>query len=269
MTSADFSEYVDYWDLYEDEDGLTTSIVTQLSQYIRSPILLLGSGQGLISECLIFRGEKVTSVDISQEMADKALERRGIQTVVADVATVKLQQQFSTIIVSTGIIDTHRLEGEFLDKLLENIKTHSHKAAHILFFYFWNSPWEQAKQLLGIYKKPSSEIYFWQAQGNLETAKRLLVSEGGIPQETVDEIFNQWQEELQAMQELILRVGERYRVNNGQDPEPYFAKAMPIFATLFLTEQQELDLKNKLQLSSFQIDQLLSFKDNRVLLCTL
>jgi hypothetical protein len=268
MDSTDFTKYVDYWDLYEDKNGLTTSIVAELSEYIRSPILVIGSGQGLIPGYLISIGEKVISVDINQKMADKALERRGIQTVVADAATVKLQQQFNTIIVSTGIASIERIEGKFLDKFLENIKTHSNRNAQIIFCYFWNSPWEQARKLLGIVKSPSNEVYFWKAQGHLETAKRLLISEGGIPQETVDKLFHQHKEVLQALLKSILLIGERYRsINNGQDPKPYFS-SMELRKNGIITDQYELVLKRKLQLSNFQLDQILTFKEIRVLLCT-
>lgn len=263
-----FDRWVDYWELYEDKAGLTTRITEALYEKICSPVLILGSGQGVISEDLLLEGKDVTSVDISRVMANKARERRGIETVVADATSVMLKKRFRSIIVPTGVLTMQRMEGDFVEKLLRNIRAHSESETKVIFSYFWNSPWDQAKALLGYYKKPSNAVYFWKAQGDLEAAKHLLVTEGGILQETADRIFSQCKEALQEILELYLVVGERYQQinNNDADIEQFFSEEEA--ESMSLTEEQELDFRNRLKLSRFRVEEILSFdNDVRVLVC--
>lgn len=269
---CDFEPWVDYWDIFEDEDGLTRRIAALLSQDICSPILLLGSGQGLISEYLLSVSKHVTSIDISPSMAEQARKRRSVETIVANASTVKLQQKFRTIIVSTGVFTSRQLKGEFLNKLLANIRIHldNHNQGKVLFCYFWDSPWEEAKEQLGFNKKPPNTIYLWRSQGDLEFASNLLVSEGGIAQQTVEKICSEWKETLQSLLQQYLVAGKRYQeLNNNGDPEFYFTNIHQ--ETNFqLTEMEELDFISKLKLFGFEVEKRLEFDTStRILICTL
>jgi Methyltransferase domain len=269
--SNDFNLWVNYWDLYE-EDGLTPFVTEAISQYICSPVILLGSGQGLVSKNLMLQGKKVTSIDACPEMADRAKKRRGIPTIVGDATTIKLQQKFNSVIVSTGILFQQQIYEDFTEKLLTNIRLLSQTNSRAIFCYFWYSPWERVKQSLGFYNKSSSNgIYFWKARGNLEKLKYLLITEAGVSQRTIDEIFDQWEDALQNLLNQYLKVGERFKnLNNNEDPEPYFAFYDAENINMSLTEQDELELQNKLNIFNFDIEKTFNFYNStRVLVCTI
>jgi hypothetical protein len=79
----DYRVWADYWDLLEHH-GLNAENAFLLSEALASPMLIVGSGQGLLSQYFAQCGYDICSVDRSIEMAKFATYRRGMPTVVCD-----------------------------------------------------------------------------------------------------------------------------------------------------------------------------------------
>lgn len=91
------------WESFEN-DGANTSTVSHLQHSIASPVLVVGSGQGLVSSAIHAIGHEVVSIDRSPEMAKFAAARRSVDTTVCDLLDFFPQQKFATIFVNTGVI---------------------------------------------------------------------------------------------------------------------------------------------------------------------
>jgi ubiquinone/menaquinone biosynthesis C-methylase UbiE len=86
--------------------GVDTESTVQLARFMRSPVLIVGAGQGLLVEALRQEGFRVEGVDRSPQMVAYAEKRRGIKLVHADASDMPFQDnQFMTTIVATGVID--------------------------------------------------------------------------------------------------------------------------------------------------------------------
>jgi len=87
---------------------------------VRSPVLVVGAGQGLIVAELLKRGLQCTGVDFSSEMIRHAKSRRGLDIIPADAAALPLgNATYETIIYATGVIDFNSDENMILSMLRE------------------------------------------------------------------------------------------------------------------------------------------------------
>lgn len=73
---------------------------------IRSPVLIVGAGQGLLVAELQAKGYQCAGVDFSSEMIRHAKSRRGLDIIQADASALPLgHATYETIIYATGVID--------------------------------------------------------------------------------------------------------------------------------------------------------------------
>ncbi len=94
-----------FWERLEDRH-LGTLVTEAFVDSIESPVLVIGSGQGVVVDRLRQRGFQVTAVDREPEMAALAKRRRGIRTLLADGRKLPFgDNAFRTVIVATGVVD--------------------------------------------------------------------------------------------------------------------------------------------------------------------
>ena len=91
------------WHAFE-HDGLTDTMVAGCLGHVDGPILVVGSGQGLVSQGLQRAGFEVVSVDSEPEMAVQAQARRNIATRVADFFELEADPGIRTVLVNTGVV---------------------------------------------------------------------------------------------------------------------------------------------------------------------
>ena len=90
----------------EDIFGINLNNLGPIIQLIKSPVLVIGAGQGLLVEELRQKGYSAEGVDFSPEMVAYAEKRRGIKLIQANANDMPFQDnQFKTSIVATGVID--------------------------------------------------------------------------------------------------------------------------------------------------------------------
>lgn len=97
-----FTKMAYCWEYFE-KDGLTDILIDKYINSIVNPVLVVGSGQGLVSSYLIKLGFNVSSIDSVLEMATLAKERRNVDTEIIDILDFKSNYNFNTIIVNTGV----------------------------------------------------------------------------------------------------------------------------------------------------------------------
>jgi SAM-dependent methyltransferase len=94
------------WVAFENM-GMTGRHLDNFLAFLRSPILIIGAGHGLLAEHLKAKGHSVIAVDYSAEMARWAWLRRGVVSVVARAEALPMPSGFfGTVVVATGVLDS-------------------------------------------------------------------------------------------------------------------------------------------------------------------
>ena len=101
-----------YWDTLAphhrrlENNYLNVPSVRLILGDIRQPVMVVGSGQGLIVEELRRQGLRCDGVDLSAEMMEYARLRRGLTLVRADATAMPFADgTYETVIIATGVID--------------------------------------------------------------------------------------------------------------------------------------------------------------------
>jgi hypothetical protein len=102
-----------YWDGYsvymeymENALGINLDNLGPIIPMIKSPVLVVGAGQGLLVEDLRKKGFAAEGIDMSPQMVEGAEKRRGIKLFLGNANQMPFEKgQFQTTIVSTGVLD--------------------------------------------------------------------------------------------------------------------------------------------------------------------
>jgi hypothetical protein len=202
------ASYAQFWDILEDT-GLTPIGLKPVLPSIGSPVLLLGSGQGLISRYLLDNGLRVTSVDLSKPMASAAWQRRRVKTLIADAACLRLKKTFRTVIVATGVISPRHLEGRFVDDLLGSLAAHAREGTNIRIYHFLKGAWFKARKALGL-DRCSNRAMVADARGDVDKAMHWLVRYGGVRSRALKSLFAKWTPQFERLVERSGRLAARY-----------------------------------------------------------
>ena len=98
-------EWAPYWENVEDRH-LSALVTESFIDGCRSPVLVVGAGQGLVVEALRTRGFDVTGVDRTREMVSEAKRRRDLDILCADARSLPFAgERFHSVIISTGVLD--------------------------------------------------------------------------------------------------------------------------------------------------------------------
>ena len=94
-----------YWEEIEDRH-LGVFLTEKLLENMKSPVLVVGAGQGLVVEHLRKRGFAVDGIDLEKEMIFQAKKRRSLVFVRADAAALPFENDhYQTVIIATGVAD--------------------------------------------------------------------------------------------------------------------------------------------------------------------
>lgn len=151
MTNV-FNAYAAYYDLlYKDKDYLSEA--EYVASYIKklNPktkyILELGCGTGAHAECLAGMGYYVHGIDMSQEMLEKAEQRKAhlppdvasrLSFSKGDVRTLRLDKIFDTVI-SLFHVMSYQPHNDDVENMLETASMHLERNGLFL-FDFWYGP---------------------------------------------------------------------------------------------------------------------------------
>lgn len=106
------NEKTNFWDALAphhaaiEDNYLDRASLQRIMSEVRSPVLVVGAGQGLLVAELLKRGFQCGGVDSSAEMIRYARQRRGLSLIQADAKAMPLKAgAYHTIIYATGVVD--------------------------------------------------------------------------------------------------------------------------------------------------------------------
>lgn len=162
----------EFWDVLapshaeiEDTNFDLDSIHRLLSE-MRSPVLVVGAGQGLIVAELRRRGYECDGVDLSSKMIRRAKLRRGISIVQADAKAMPFPAaSYATIIYATGVVDFTAEEDDIRAMLREGRRVVRNSGKIFVAFYKASAAQEVFLNLVGLTRdhrlefRESLEVY--------------------------------------------------------------------------------------------------------------
>jgi ubiquinone/menaquinone biosynthesis C-methylase UbiE len=102
----------DFWDALApqhwriENNYLDPASIRRVLQEIRSTVLVVGAGQGLIVAELLKNGLKCDGVDLSAKMIEYAKRRRGLKLIQADAKSMPFRNAtYHTLVYATGVVD--------------------------------------------------------------------------------------------------------------------------------------------------------------------
>lgn len=102
----------DFWDALAahhaaiEDNFLDRASLRRILSDVRSPVLVIGAGQGLLVAELRARHFRCDGVDFSAEMIRHAKRRRGLDLIQADATALPLMDaSYETVIYATGVVD--------------------------------------------------------------------------------------------------------------------------------------------------------------------
>ena len=112
MTGATW-DAAKYWDAFtpyenylENVIGINSDNLEPIIPLIKSPVLVVGAGQGLLVGELRKMGFAAEGIDISPQMVAGAERRRGIKLFLGNANNMPFENaQFKTSIIATGVLD--------------------------------------------------------------------------------------------------------------------------------------------------------------------
>jgi SAM-dependent methyltransferase len=147
----------DFWNVLaqfhaEIEDtNFDLASVRRLLPEIKSPVLVVGAGQGLIVAELRKHGFECDGVDLSSEMVRQAKLRRGITLVQADAKALPFPAaSYETIIYATGVVDFTADEGEIRAMLTEGRRAVKESGEVLVAFYKASAAQEHFLEMVGL-----------------------------------------------------------------------------------------------------------------------
>jgi len=203
----------DFWDaLAPHHSALENSYLDLPSlrriQYeIRSPVLVVGAGQGLIVAALQAQGLQCDGVDLSAEMIRYARLRRGLALIHANAKALPFGNGvYKTIIYATGVIDFMSDEEEIQVIMSEGRRILEPSGDIFVAFYRFSAATEEFvirlgllrnsvlrfRELLEIYRLTPAQTISWVAKH----AKAGYA--GGVVQVLRSWAFSSWQEKKNA-----------------------------------------------------------------------
>jgi len=119
-------EQTKFWDALAphhaaiEDNNLDVASLRRIVEDVRSPVLVVGAGQGLLVAELRSKGFQCDGVDFSAEMIRYAKGRRGLDLIEADAAALPLEAAlYETVIFATGVIDFNSDENAIRSMLQE------------------------------------------------------------------------------------------------------------------------------------------------------
>ncbi len=138
-----FDAYSAYYDLlYKDKDytaevAYVDGLLKQHGDSVHE-VLEFGSGTGIHGKLLADKNYKVTGIELSQKMVDKAQETNGFTSMQGDIRTTNAGRCFDAVI-SLFHVMSYQVSNEDITSAFSNAATHL-KPGGLFIFDFWYSP---------------------------------------------------------------------------------------------------------------------------------
>jgi ubiquinone/menaquinone biosynthesis C-methylase UbiE len=153
-----------YWSYIED-NYLDTESINKLAPIVKSPVLVVGAGQGIIVEQLTKMGLKVDGIDFSPEMIKYAKQRRGIDLIQADARSMPFEDNaYQSTIIVTGVVDFMDDEGQ-IALITNEVKRVTNNPGEVLVAFYRLHP--RVEELMRYIGTMSDDRWYFKRQYEL------------------------------------------------------------------------------------------------------
>lgn len=151
-----WSTWAPVWDHIEDRH-FGTKTTEFLMDHIKSDVLIIGAGQGLIVRYLMTKGIKATGLDINPNMVKIAKEKYNLDIVEGDAGKLPFRDEsYNTVIVSSGVVD-YGADEAVIATFINEAKRVCHRGGTILVaFYKISARIEKIYKKIGIIDEDSN-----------------------------------------------------------------------------------------------------------------
>jgi Methyltransferase domain len=237
LPGSAFDAFGPYWEYFE-QAGLSGEALKSIEPIV-SPVLVLGSGQGVVSQTLTAAGHDVTNVDCSRAMIDYARTRRQVETILGDAASIALERRFATVIIATGILTDANVHTRFVTDVVNNADRHLSDDGHVVLAYFRRSRAREVLERLGLLGHPSTNAKVWEGRDSLAGMKAALMA-CGYGDRALDVAFVVFDEALDRQRQLMADVGHAYvRARGVAAPPPEFLDQFAELGECYLSSESE------------------------------
>lgn len=205
----------DFWDALAphhsaiENSYLDLQSLRRIQPEIRSPVLVVGAGQGIIVAALQAQGFQCDGVDLSAEMIRYARLRRGLDLVHADARALPFANgAYKTILYATGVIDFMSEDEEIRGIINEGRRIADSSGNIFVAFYRFSAATEdfviklgllknnvlRFRELLKIYRLTPLQTMSWVAE------RSKLSYSGAVMLALRCWAFSSWQEKRNAFQ---------------------------------------------------------------------
>ncbi len=144
-----------YWEILEDRH-LSKMVTEKFVGYVKSPVLVIGAGQGIIVNYLKELGHVVDGVDLEPEMIRIAKERRNLDIIHADARKMPFNDgSYKTVIIASGVVDYGTPE-DVIKEILDESKRVTAKGGNLFVSFYQIHPvLEKLFKKIGVIDKNS------------------------------------------------------------------------------------------------------------------
>jgi len=209
-----------YWPVLE-RHGMTGESLNPFAALIRSPVLVVGAGQGLLLESLLRAGRQTVGVDSAPAMVAAAKRRRGLVLIHARGQTLPFSgRRFASVIVATGVMDLG--DAGSPARILAEARRVLQPGGSLIAGFF--SPGERVRRaanalglMTGWCQHQHRLADIWAAGRNLGSRARLVARWTGCSGVIAVKRVLQWRPVLDAVHDDVQRLAAAIR-RTGGDP---------------------------------------------------
>jgi ubiquinone/menaquinone biosynthesis C-methylase UbiE len=173
--SAWWKAWAPYWRDIENT-YLDVATIRRLEPEIRSPVLLVGAGQGLLVERLRKDGFCADGIDSEPEMIVHARRRRRLEFIEADARAMPFaDESYATAIVATGVVDFLDDNRTIRSILAEAVRVTRHSGDVFIAFHKMRERVESVLRQLGMFVEDGRYYYMRRILRAEFESPRLLV----------------------------------------------------------------------------------------------
>jgi len=238
---------------------MNDKLISQFMTTILSPVLVVGSGQGIVSRALLDDGHHVHSIDCLESMAQLAARRNYVETEVIDFLDLNATNEYRTVIINTGVlypIFIKRHLNDFVDKINEVLRC----GGVILLSFFRKTDFDRTVLDLKLHKDQRLLVEIWRGLNSGRNIFEVLSNEfRDLP--GIQYLLCRHKQELEEFEAQIRDAGRRFgSFHSSSETERFISKALS-YVSFGLDRSDQISIFHSLDRLSMKLKNVYSVKN--------
>lgn len=246
------------WDHFE-QDGLTDAIILRFMSSIVSPVLVVGSGQGLVSRALLDARHHVHSIDCLESMAQLAVQRNSVETEVIDFLELNATNEYKTVVINTGVLYPLFLK-RHLSKFIKKLDEVLMCGGVILLSFFRKTSFDITVMDLRLHKDKRLLVEIWRGINSGRNIFEVLLSEfWDLP--GMRYLLCRHKQELEEFESQIRIAGRRFESSHScKETEEFIAESLS-YVSFGIEREDQISLFHSFDRSSIRLKEIYNSKN--------